>query len=75
MAVRSHLAACNYERYDRPFPAFILVGRLEPENYGDEPDTVDGFLGREWHGGILTSMLGQEDRQQERGILDPLDGV
>jgi hypothetical protein len=26
-------------------------------------DPLDGFHRREWHGGILDSMLGQEDRQ------------
>jgi hypothetical protein len=36
-------------------------------------DPVDGFQGLQWHGRILLSMLGQENRQREEGVLDPLD--
>src|SRR5262249_3275839 len=37
-------------------------------------DPVGWFQGRKWHGNVL-SMLGQQDHQQERGVLDTLDLV
>jgi len=37
-------------------------------------DPVGCFQGSEWHGGIL-SVLGQEDGQQDRGVVNGLDGV